>query len=84
MQRLAVPKGLLKIAMAMMRRSVKKRAGFDITKVAPVDFASQTFIPALFAHAGGDDFVPKHHSERIHDLYGGDKNYGAHVFGAEK
>jgi len=75
-KQIAVPKGLLKFAIAMMKRSVRKRAGFDIGKVAPVDFAAQTFIPALYAHAVGDDFVPKHHSETLHELYGGDKNYG--------
>lgn len=61
----------------MMRRSVRKRAGFDISKVSPIDFAHETFIPVLFSHAVEDDFVPKHHSERLHEKYGGDKNYGA-------
>ena len=74
-QRISIPKSLLKIALAMMRRSVRKRAGFDLTKVAPIDTAPEAFIPALFSHAQGDDFVPKHHSERLQKAYGGDSNY---------
>jgi hypothetical protein len=32
------------------------------------------YIPALFVAASGDDFVPSHHSQQIHDRYAGDKN----------
>ena len=32
------------------------------------------FIPALFAHADGDDFVLAHHSKHLYERYSGDKN----------
>ncbi len=32
----------------MMRRSVRKRAGFDLDEVAPLDVVGQCHIPALF------------------------------------
>ncbi|KXZ53909.1 hypothetical protein GPECTOR_6g827 [Gonium pectorale] len=73
-QRLPVPRPLAKLALAAMRRSVSKRAGFDITKVSPVDAVSQSFIPALFGHATGDTFIRISHAETLHSAYAGDKN----------
>ena len=36
--------------------------------------ADKCFIPALFAHADGDDFVLAHHSKHLYERYSGDKN----------
>lgn len=36
------------MALAMMRRSVRKRAGFSIDDVSPLNHAGESFIPALF------------------------------------
>ncbi|GAB4812973.1 hypothetical protein N2152v2_000019 [Parachlorella kessleri] len=74
-QQLRIPKPLLKVALAMMRRSVRKRAGFDIDYVSPLDRAKESFIPALFGHAKEDTFVNKHHSERLFAAHAGDKNF---------
>lgn len=57
------------VAMAMMRRSVRRRAGFSIDDVAPLESAPSTFVPALFGHAAGDTFVAPHHSARLHAAY---------------
>ncbi|GLC45387.1 hypothetical protein PLESTB_000623600 [Pleodorina starrii] len=73
-QRLPIPRPLAKLALAAMKRSVMKRAGFDITKVSPVDAVSQSFIPALFGHATGDTFIRITHAEALHEAYAGDKN----------
>ncbi|CAG9465878.1 unnamed protein product [Pedinophyceae sp. YPF-701] len=73
-QELHVPRFAKKIVLGMMRRSVRKRAAFDIYTVAPIEYAPRAFIPALFAHAIEDDFVPAHHGKALHDAYGGDKN----------
>lgn len=54
-------------------RSVKKRAGFDINSICPVDAAPRAHVPAFFGHAAGDTFVRPHHSERLYDAYSGDK-----------
>ena len=32
-------------------------------------YASKTFVPALFGHAIGDVFIPPHHSDHIHSVY---------------
>eukprot|EP00798_Chlamydomonas_sp_ICE-L_P032171 gene32171-16707_t len=69
-QQLPIPKALLKVALAAMKRSVKKKARFDIDKLVPA-----SFIPALFGHAEGDTFVKIRHSEVLHEAYAGDKNF---------
>ncbi len=38
----------VQVALAMLKRSVKKRAGFSVDKVAPLDTVANSFIPALF------------------------------------
>jgi hypothetical protein len=55
------------------RRSVKKRAGFDINEIAPLDTVGRAFTPAFFGHSSGDTFVKPHHTERLHAEYAGDK-----------
>ncbi|GFR51828.1 hypothetical protein Agub_g14291 [Astrephomene gubernaculifera] len=73
-QRLPIPRPLARLALAAMRRSVNKRAGFDITRVSPLDAVSRSFIPALFGHATGDTFIRISHAEALHAAYAGDKN----------
>ncbi|KAG2442041.1 hypothetical protein HYH02_009833 [Chlamydomonas schloesseri] len=73
-QRLPIPRPLAKLALAAMKRSVSKRAGFDINKVSPVDVVAQSYIPALFGHAVGDTFIKISHAEALHAAYAGDKN----------
>ncbi|KAI7835678.1 hypothetical protein COHA_010417 [Chlorella ohadii] len=74
-QQLRIPRPLIKMALAMLKRSVKKRAGFSVDSVAPLDAVGNAFIPALFGHARDDTFVNKHHSERLFAAYAGDKNF---------
>lgn len=47
-QRLPIPRALYKMALGMMRRSVKKRAHFNIDTVSPIDVVQESYIPALF------------------------------------
>ncbi|KAL3141831.1 hypothetical protein ABBQ32_004502 [Trebouxia sp. C0010 RCD-2024] len=72
-QKIPIPRSLMRVALTMMRRSVKKRAGFNIDEVAPIDQIHTSFIPCLFGHAVDDTFVAKAHSERLLAKYGGDK-----------
>jgi len=50
-QKLPIPKPFMKVALGMMRRSVRKRAGFNIDDVAPLNHVEQCFIPALFGES---------------------------------
>ncbi|KAK9836696.1 hypothetical protein WJX74_006286 [Apatococcus lobatus] len=72
-QRLPIPRALYKMALGMMRRSVKKRAHFNIDTVSPIDVVQESFIPALFGHGREDTFIGIHHSQKLHDKYGGEK-----------
>ena len=47
-QKLPIPRPFMRVALSMMRRSVRKRASFSIDEVAPLDFVGETFVPALF------------------------------------
>lgn len=48
--RLPLPRVLAKVAISSMRRSVKKRAKFDIYEVAPIKVVPKAHAPALFGH----------------------------------
>lgn len=60
--------------MKLISSSVKSRAHFNINDLNPIDHVEEAFIPALFAHGEGDDFIPPHHSQDIFDKYSGEKN----------
>ena len=74
MKQVKVPKILINGAISVLRKSVQKKGNFDIRDVNPEEAADKSFIPALFAHADGDDFVLSHHSKHLYDRYSGDKN----------
>ncbi|EKX47348.1 hypothetical protein GUITHDRAFT_106795 [Guillardia theta CCMP2712] len=80
MKQVKVPKILINGAISVLRKSVQKKGNFDIRHpnllkdVNPEDAADKCFIPALFAHADGDDFVLAHHSKQLYERYAGDKN----------
>ena len=41
---------------------IKKKAGFDITNLSPIDHVDRCFIPAFFAAACDDSFILPHHA----------------------
>jgi hypothetical protein len=53
---------MLKMVLAMMRKSVRKKAGFDINSVAPIDLVPSSVIPAVFGHGTEDSFISLYHS----------------------
>jgi pimeloyl-ACP methyl ester carboxylesterase len=73
-QGIIVPNLVVSIAIRMLQSSVKKQAGFNIRQISPIAHADKCFIPALFVAGEHDDFIKKHHSEQIHQVYAGDKN----------
>ncbi|EQC34841.1 hypothetical protein SDRG_07645 [Saprolegnia diclina VS20] len=60
---LSLPSFLVSAALALVRASIKRRAGFDPQAVAPHAAIEQCHLPAIFLHATQDDFVQPHHSE---------------------
>jgi hypothetical protein len=47
-QRLPIPRMLMKLVLSSMRKSVRKKAGFDIGAVAPLEGVTKSHTPALF------------------------------------
>jgi hypothetical protein len=47
-QKLPIPRPFMRVALSIMRRSVRKRAAFLIENVAPLDIAAETHVPVLF------------------------------------
>ena len=71
---LRIPKFGIKSIIGFLRRSIRKRAGFDIYLSDPLAAAECSFIPALFGHGKEDDFICFDHSEKLFKAYAGDKN----------
>ncbi|CAH8320365.1 unnamed protein product [Eruca vesicaria subsp. sativa] len=69
-----LPKFTVKFAIQFMRRSIQKKAKFDIMDLNTIKVAKSSFVPVLFGHALNDDFIRPHHSDRIYEAYVGDKN----------
>ncbi|TYZ66051.1 hypothetical protein PybrP1_011350 [[Pythium] brassicae (nom. inval.)] len=69
-----IPGFAVKIVMKFIRASVQKRAGFDLRRLSPLAHAAESFVPALFVAATGDEFIAPHHSDQLYAQYAGDKN----------
>ena len=69
-----VPRLVTRLAIRMIKSSVQSKAGFSISHLCPIQTAPRCFMPAIFIAGRDDDFISPAHSQRIHDVYGGDKN----------
>lgn len=56
---------MLKLALRLMRNSVRRKAGCDITTVSPLDVVARAVIPAMFGHGEEDSFISLQHSGRL-------------------
>ncbi|KAJ1428795.1 Serine aminopeptidase, S33 [Sesbania bispinosa] len=72
--RVRLPKFTVKFAIQYMRKTIQKKAKFDIMDLNTIKAAKSCFAPALLGHAIDDDFIRPHHSDRILEAYMGDKN----------
>lgn len=69
-----VPMFIGKIVIRFLRRSIKKKANFDIFKLDIVKFAKQWYSPWKFFYPESDDFVDPSHSQKLYKAYSGDKS----------
>ncbi|KAI4317722.1 hypothetical protein L6164_025570 [Bauhinia variegata] len=69
-----LPKFTVKFAIQYMRKAIQKKAKFDIMDLNTIKVAKSCFVPALLGHGIEDDFIQPHHSDRIFEVYMGDKN----------
>ncbi|KAF8061303.1 yqkD [Scenedesmus sp. PABB004] len=68
-QRLPIPKVMLRLALKLMRASVRRKAGADINSVSPLDVVGRATVPAMFGHGEEDSFIDVSHSVKLHAAY---------------
>jgi pimeloyl-ACP methyl ester carboxylesterase len=59
-----IPGFVVSIAMSSIKGSVREKAKFEISDLTPIENADSCFIPALFAHATGDELDGDHNTPR--------------------
>ena len=69
----SIPKFIVSGAMALIKKTIKNKAHFDLDDLKVIKTVDQAFVPAYFVHATGDDFIDKHHTTDLHQKYGGEK-----------
>lgn len=67
-----LPWALLSGVMCVVRRSIQKKALFDIYDVAPHEHMANCHVPVYFLHGDKDDFISPKHSEELRRCCGGD------------
>ncbi|OMJ91620.1 hypothetical protein SteCoe_5766 [Stentor coeruleus] len=68
-----VPNFILSSVMYFVKKTIKKKAGFNIEDLNPLDHVDKSFIPVQFIAAKDDNFILPAHTERLHELYAGEK-----------
>ena len=61
-----LPDFLVKTAFWSIKKTITKKANFDVEKLNPIEHVKECFIPALFIAAEGDDFVKPHHTDKLY------------------
>ena len=72
--RVNLPNFIVNQATKLVKSTIMKKAKFNLDDIEPKKYAIRCFIPALFCHANGDNFVDKHHCKDLSEVYAGDKN----------
>jgi len=68
-----VPKFLVGIVLNIIRRTVKKKAKFDVYTVKPIDYVKNLKVPALFGAPKDDTFVSNQHTKDLYLAHKGTK-----------
>jgi len=65
---------VLSAVTAIIRKTIKKKAGFDIDHMVPLNYMAQSFVPAFFVAGKSDKYVNARHTQDLYAKYTGDKN----------
>lgn len=63
-----------KIVLRFIRKSILKKANFDIDKLDVLKYAKNCYSPWKFFYPNNDDFVDPSHSKKLYQVYSGDKS----------
>lgn len=69
-----VPNFCIKIIFSLIKRSIQKKANFNINKLIPLKNVGQIKIPALIAYSFQDELIPYGQFEDLSNAYGGEKD----------
>jgi len=69
-----VPSFILSAVSAIIRKTIKNKAGFDIDNLVPLNYMASSFVPSFFVAGKDDKFVNPKHTQELYDKYTGDKN----------
>eukprot|EP00419_Tripos_fusus_P070538 CAMPEP_0172886854 /NCGR_PEP_ID=MMETSP1075-20121228/132223_1 /TAXON_ID=2916 /ORGANISM="Ceratium fusus, Strain PA161109" /LENGTH=443 /DNA_ID=CAMNT_0013740427 /DNA_START=1 /DNA_END=1332 /DNA_ORIENTATION=- len=67
------PKFMVNSAIKMVRSTILKKTGLDISRLRPIENVSSCHIPAIFVAGVHDTFIPPHHTADIYKQYAGEK-----------
>ena len=70
-----IPNIFIKGALALIRKTIKKKADFDISKIKPIKLVSKIIVPAYIAYSFEDELIPYEQFENILHDYRGPKEY---------
>jgi pimeloyl-ACP methyl ester carboxylesterase len=68
-----IPPFLTSLALSMIRRTVKKKANFDIYELKPIEYSKALKVPALFGAPKDDTFVSPQHTKDLYMAHSGEK-----------
>lgn len=60
-----VPPWILDSVLTLLRKVVRRKAGFDIEEVSPLAHIDKCFVPLYFMHGDKDDFIIPEHSKKL-------------------
>lgn len=68
-----LPGFVLSAAISLVRKTIKKKAGFNIDELKPIDYVANSFIPVSFIAAKDDTFILPAHAQKLFEKYAGEK-----------
>lgn len=70
---LSLPTWMMSAGLELLRSEVESRAEFNPLELSPVRRAGKATCPALFGVAADDSFILPHHTQDLHNAWGGER-----------
>ena len=67
----SIPGFIASGAFSVLRKTIKKKANFDLNNIKPIKVVEKIKIPSLFGHGSKDTLIPCEHTKELHKKYGG-------------
>jgi dipeptidyl aminopeptidase/acylaminoacyl peptidase len=75
LKQIKLPNFLLNTALGIIKGTIKKKNGLDISKLKPIHAAEKTFTPIVFVHAMDDELIDFNHSIELSQKYAGENSF---------